>query len=92
MEASAIQRVAAVIVAPPVEPTKVKVGGISTATTYDFELTDLHALIRHVAEHPEHLNLLMVDSVKLRGLVKSLGANTKLPGVRVFPKQTMRAA
>ncbi len=89
--AESLRNVAAVIVAPVAE-TKVQVKGISTAKTFDFEVTDLLALVKHIAEHPDHINLLRADDVKLRGLVKSLGLNTKLPGVRVFEKSTLRAA
>lgn len=92
LEVAAIENVAAVTVAAPVATTQVKVSGVSSAKSYDFEVTDLYALVKHIAEHPEHVSLVQADSIKLRGLVKSLGMNTKLPGVRVFVKSTLRAA
>ena len=68
-----------------------KVSGISTSKTVDFEVVDLHALIKHVAAHPELITLLMADSVKLRAQVRATGMNTALPGVRVYQKATMSA-
>jgi hypothetical protein len=70
-------------------PTKVK--GIATATKLGFEVTDLHALVRHVAAHPELLALVCADEVKLRAYVRGLGMACALPGVRVTEEQTMRA-
>ena len=92
LETAAIENVAAVIVAPITSAAPVKVGGLSTSKTFDFEVTDLLALVKHIATHPEHINLVQADTVKLRGFVKSLGANTNLPGVRVFEKKSLRSA
>lgn len=91
-EAQTISTTAQMVVAAPVAtaaPTKVK--GISTSTKLDFEVIDLHRLIVHVAAHPELVNLLAADSVKLRAYVKGLGTACQLPGVRVFEDQVMAA-
>lgn len=90
-ESFAIQNVAAVIVAPVTTAAAVKVAGVSMAKSFDFEANDLHALVKHIAEHPEHISLVMVDTTKVRGLVRSLGLNTNLPGVRVFEKKMVRS-
>jgi len=89
LEVAAIQQVSAVIVAQPTTSAPAKVAGISTAKSFDFELVDLMAVVKHVAEHPELISLLTLDSVKTRALVKSLGHNTKVPGIRVIDKATM---
>lgn len=78
-----------VAAAPAVERTVVK--GISTAKKVDFEVRDLHALVKHIAERPELLALVRVDDVKLRAYVKGLGMATNLPGVRVFEDRVMSA-
>lgn len=93
-EAAVKEQVAAMVIAqPPAAPVAVpKVAGVSTRETVDFEVVDLLALVKHVAEHPELLALLTVDSVKLRAQVKALGMATKLPGVKVFPKTSLAAA
>lgn len=76
--------VAAVAAAPAAK-------GISTSVTIEFEVTDLLQLVQHVAQHPELINLLAADTVKLRAYTKAVGVSCTLPGVRVFPKQTMSA-
>lgn len=92
LEAAAIENVAAVIVAPAVVDAKVKVVGVSTAKSWDFEVTDLLAMVRYVAANPQHINVLKADEVRLRALVKAMGENLPIDGVRVFEKRTMRAA
>jgi hypothetical protein len=89
-EAALKETVAAMGAPAAVQAVEVpKVSGVSTRTTVDFEVADLLALVQHIGSHPELLQLLQVDSVKLRAYVKSLGMSTKLPGVRVFEKQTL---
>lgn len=68
-----------------------KVAGVSTRTTVDFEVQDLHALVCHVAQNPELIGLLKSDDTKLRAYVRGLGMACKLPGVKVFEKQTLAA-
>lgn len=92
-EAVVKETVAQMIVAAPVAaPAVPQVKGIATTKTIDFEVVDLHALIVHVAAHPELVNLLNADSVKLRAFVKGLGMACNLPGVRVFEKQGLSAS
>lgn len=90
-EAQAAEVTAAVVSMPVAVAAPAKVSGISTSKSVDFVVEDLHALVRHVAEHPELITLLMVDQVKLRAQVRATAMNTKLPGVRVFVKQSMSA-
>jgi hypothetical protein len=90
-EAQATAVTAAVISMPVEVATPTKVTGISTSKSVDYVVDDLHALVQHVAAHPELITLLMVDAVKLRAQVRATGMNTKLPGVRVFVKQSMSA-
>lgn len=92
-EAAVKEQVAQMVVAAPVAvPRAPVVAGISTRETIDFEVTDLHALIKHVAERPELVNLLAADKVKLGAYVRGLGVQSNLPGVRVFPKQSIAAS
>ncbi len=90
-EAHAAMVTAAVVSMPVAAQAPAKVSGISTSKTMDYEVEDLHALVVHVAAHPELISLLMADSVKLRAQVRATGMNTKLPGVRVFEKRSMSA-
>lgn len=64
----------------------VKAAGISKSVTYDYELLDMAKLVKHIAENPSLAGLLMLDSVKTRAYVRSLGSMANLPGVRVFAK------
>jgi hypothetical protein len=83
-----------------VAPTPVAVApppvaaGSSRAKGHDFELDEdaggLLAVVRHVAQHPEHLAVLMLDEKVVRGLVKALGVNLRIDGIRVFEKTTLR--
>lgn len=91
IEAQAAEQTAAVLTMPAVVPEPARVAGISTSKTVDFEVVDLHALVRHIAEHPELVGLLVPDTVRLRAQVKATGLRTALPGVRVFQKETMAA-
>ncbi|MCZ4315135.1 hypothetical protein O4H66_17145 [Comamonadaceae bacterium G21597-S1] len=90
-QAQATEMASAVVSMPAEVAAPARVTGISTSKSVDFVVEDLHALVRHVAEHPELITLLMADSIKLRAQVRATGMNTKLPGVRVFQKQTMSA-
>lgn len=90
-EAETLSQTAAVMTFPVAAPLAQKVAGISTSKTVDFEVTDLHALVKHVAEHPELIGLLAADTVKLRNQVRATGLKTNLPGVRVFEKKTLSA-
>jgi hypothetical protein len=93
-EAAVKEQVAAMVVAAParVPSAAPKVAGVKTTTTVDFEVVDLLALVRHVAQHPELVNLIVADSTKLRAYVRGLGMATALPGVRVFEKNGIAAA
>lgn len=81
----------AAVITMPVSTPQPKVAGISTSKTVDFEVTSLHEFVKHVAAHPELLNLVVADTVKLRAYVRGLGMNTALPGVRVYEKKTIAA-
>lgn len=90
VEVNAIEQLAAVVIAAPL-PEPIKVAGLSTVKGYDFELVSLLDLATFiVAQHPEYISLLMLDTVTTRAMVKSLGMNLNAPGLRVFPKSTLR--
>jgi len=80
-----------VVAAPVVTLEKPAAKGISTSKKIDFEVIDLHALVKHIAAHPELLSLVVADSVRLRAYVRGLGTACQLPGVRVFEERVMSA-
>lgn len=90
-EAQVAATAAQMVVAPVIAPAVVKVKGLSTADGVDFEVTSLHDLAAHIVAHPELINLLEANDKAIRQYVKGLGVACKLPGVRVFEAQTMRA-
>ena len=90
-EVACLQITAAVTTAPVLPFTKARAAGTSIAKSVDYKVTDKLALARHIATHPDLINLLMVDDVKLRAYVRGLGLNTNLPGVSVFEKKTLSA-
>lgn len=92
-EAAVKEQVAAMIVAAPAAQAEApKVAGVSTRKTVEFEVVDLHALVQHVAAHPELVGLLTIDSVKVRAHVKSMGMACTTPGLRVFEKSALAAS
>jgi hypothetical protein len=92
-EAEVKEQVATMIVAAPaVQSQAPKVAGVSERKAVDFEVVDMLALIKHVAERPELAGLLQVDSVKLRAHVKSMGMACTTPGLRVFEKSSLAAS
>lgn len=82
---------AQLVTAAPITVDKAKASGISTSKKVDFEVVDLHALVKHVAANPQLLALVIADSVKLRAYVKGLGMACQLPGVRVYEDRVMSA-
>lgn len=90
-EAAVAANTAQMVVAPVFAPPVAAVKGISSRTSVDFEVTSLSDLVKHIAEHPELINLLRTDDTKLRAYVRGLGTACKLPGVRVYEKSTLSA-
>lgn len=90
-EAQAAAETSQMVVAPVQAVEKTKTAGISTSKKVDFKVVDLHALVKHIAERPELLNLVVADSVKLRAYVRGLGTACALPGVHVFEDRVISA-
>jgi len=84
-EAAVKSQIAQMVVAPPpavAAPAKAK--GISVRTTLDVRVTDLLALVQHVAQHPELIDLIEPAMPRLRAYGKGLGTKCNLPGVAVI--------
>lgn len=91
-EAAAAATTAQVITAAPVTTIVApKVRGISTSSKTTFEVTNLLALVEHIAKHPELIGLVCADEVRLRAYIKGVGPACNLPGVRVGTDQVMSA-
>lgn len=90
-EAQTAAMTSQMVVAPVVPTGRTKASGISTSKKVDFEVTNLVELVTHIAIHPELINLVVADSVKLRAYVKGVGMACNLPGVRVFEDRVLSA-
>ncbi len=86
------------VIAQPLMPAPVVVSmpapraeGVGRRTNYRAEVVNLGLLVRHVAAHPEHSNLLMANQPALNQLAKSLKADLAIPGVRVVTDDVISA-
>lgn len=73
---------AAVVVAPIVQTVAPKVAGIATRKDYTFEIVDAAQLPREY---------LMPDEQKIRKVVRAMGADTSIPGVRLIEREILAA-
>ena len=70
-------------VPPPIVPRVVETGGgISMKTNWKFRVTDAAKIPREY---------LMVDMVKIGGIVRAMKSETKIPGVEVYPESNISA-
>lgn len=92
-EAEAIANTADMVIAAPVPLVTAapKVSGLSTRQNWKARLTDKMALIRFIAEHPEHQHLLDVNQSALNQLAKAQKDAMRLPGVEAYPDAVMSA-
>lgn len=88
-QAASIRMESAVTSAPVVRIAPVAARGVSRSVTWDYELVDIKKVIDHIAKNPDLAGLLVLDSVKTRAYVRSLGENCKVPGLNVFQKATL---
>lgn len=65
--------------------------GVARRTNYRAVVTDMKALVKHVAAHPEHSNLLLPNGPALNQLAKSLKGDLSIPGVRVMTDDVISA-
>lgn len=93
MLAEAHEIIAAPIVVPTVSIPKAtpKVAGIAYSETWSAEVTDLHALVCYVAQHPQYLPLLSANMPTLNGQARSLKAHLRIPGVKPVCTKGVRA-
>lgn len=73
-----------------VQTETAKVEGVSQRANYKAEVTDLLALVKHVAAHPECVNLLMPNMPAINSMARAQKEAMKIPGVRVV-KETIRS-
>lgn len=69
-----------------------KVSGIVHRENWSARVTSLIALVRFVAAHPEHVNLLTANQTALNGLARSMKQNLKVDGVQAVNTPTVAAS
>lgn len=68
-----------------VVPERQKPAGLSTRKTYKARVTNLLALVQHIAAHaPDLVSVLEPNQTALDALARSTTGNLKLPGVEVY--------
>lgn len=90
-QASAMQAMAQVVAAPPTNIAAPKVSGTSVASTYKARVTDKLAFVQFCAANPMFLNLLDVNESALNAQARSLQTNLAMPGIEVYPDQSIRS-
>ena len=90
-EAEQVLEQAVKVEAPPVVmPSSVpKIAGASQRTGWKFEVTDLQALVKAVAEGKVPIGAIKADEVFLGQMARAMKANMKWPGVRVYSEQSV---
>ncbi len=73
---------APVYVPPVVRPAAPKVAGLSSREIWRAEVTDLIALVRHVAQNPHLVNLLQPNMVAVNSMARAMRGSMNLPGIR----------
>lgn len=68
----------------PLAPAVQKVAGVSHRETWSAQLVNLDTLIKFVAAHPEHTNLLTFNQTAANQLARSMKGNLKVDGVRAL--------
>ena len=78
---------------PPVVRSAVpKLAGVSTRDVWRFEVTDLAALVKAVAEGRASIGLLAANETAIGGMVRSLKGAAAIPGVRVWEETGIAAS
>lgn len=71
---------------PPVVAAQpiTNIRGVSTRDNWKCEITSVLQLVIFIATHPEHINLLMVNTTAANQLAKAQKSGMKLPGLRAY--------
>lgn len=80
-EAEAILTEDIFIPKPMVEKTTPKINGLTLTTTWKWRVIDANIIPREY---------LKIDEAKINSVVKALKDNANIPGIEVYPEQTMR--
>lgn len=76
----------------PVEKQTPKVVGVSYRETWSARVVSLPALIKFVATHPEHINLLQPNLPALNQMARAMRGALKVDGVQAVSERTVAAS
>lgn len=89
IEAQMKQATAAIVAAPVQRADVPKAAGTSIVSSFDFEVTNLQALIAFCAANPTYSVCLKPDDVAIRAIVRALKLGCPIEGVRVFEREVL---
>lgn len=93
-EAEAIVEQALTAPPPPIAPVEKatpKVAGIAMRTDWSCQCVSLIELVKFVATHPQHVNLLQFNQTAGNQLARAMREQLRIPGVRAVPTQRVAA-
>jgi colicin import membrane protein len=89
-KAEALNATAAAIPERVVLPSSApKISGMATKTVWRAELTDKQALVKYVAEHPEWLSLVDINTAALNSMARTQKGAMALPGVKAIEEKQL---
>jgi colicin import membrane protein len=74
-----------------IAPSAPRMSGLASKSTWRAELTDKLALVKYVADHPEWLHLVDVNTTALNGLARSQKSALAIPGVKAVEEKQLAA-
>jgi DNA-binding helix-hairpin-helix protein with protein kinase domain len=90
--AAALSQTGAVVSAATALTAVPTVAGITTADVWKARVTDLPALLRFVADHPEYHDWIEVKMTGLHDMAKAQRTELRVPGVEAFEESRIAAA
>ena len=89
IEMANLTATAQVMTAPVAAPSVAKVSGISTRGVWKAELTDKAALVAFIAQNPQFLNLVDVNTSGINQMAKAMKETMNIPGIRAFEERAL---
>jgi hypothetical protein len=89
--ASALQQTTMVVSAATAATNVPTVAGVVSADVWKARVTDMAALLRFIADHPEHHEWIDLKMSGLHELAKSQRTAMRIPGVEPYEEQTIAA-
>lgn len=89
--ATAASEIVSMTMTGPILSVVPKLAGIATKTTYKGKCSNLLDLVKFIAAHPEHLNLVKANDTAINQLAKAQQMSCKVEGILVYEDKTLAA-